>query len=69
MGGYFAIPICSMLMAYLITIFGINPGEKILKYSYSLGRTLRNDIGRLKSYLKGMQELKQKRIEVNKNER
>jgi hypothetical protein len=53
----------------LLLLSGVNPGEKVLKCPYTLGKTLRNGMGRLKSYLKGMQELKQKRKEVNYNER
>jgi hypothetical protein len=46
-------------------ILSANPGEKILKYPYALGKTLRKGIGKMNFYLKEKQELKQKRIAQN----
>ena len=67
--GYVACALFSPLIPLTLLAYEKDPGEKILKYSYTLGKTVRNGFGRIKSYLKGMQELKQKRIEVIKNER
>jgi hypothetical protein len=63
--GYFTSIVPAALITYL-RVFGVNPGEKILKSSYTLGKTVRDGFDTIKSYLKGMQELKQKRKEERK---
>ena len=61
-------PIEAGIMSFGIIGF-INPGEKMLKYSYVVGKTLLDSGRRLRSYLKRMQELKRKQKEVNRNGR
>jgi len=46
-----------------------NPGKYLLKYPYTITKTLRSGFRGLKSYLKQIQELKQKRKEAKQNER
>jgi len=68
LGGYLISFVPVALITYL-SLLGINPGEEILKSSYTLGKTVRDGFGSIKSYLKGMKELKQKRKEVINYER
>jgi hypothetical protein len=63
--GYF-IPLCSVSLVTYLHLCGINPGEKILKSSYAVTKTVRDNFSTIKSYLKRMQELKQKRKEERK---
>jgi hypothetical protein len=59
---------CGNLIGLLL-FYKTNPGEKILKLPYMLSKTLVNSGRELKSYLKRIQELKQKRKEVISYER
>jgi hypothetical protein len=68
LGGYLISFIPVALITY-VHLLGVNPGEEILKSSYTLGKTVRDGFGSIKSYLKGMKELKQKRKEVINYER
>jgi hypothetical protein len=64
LGGYLISFIPVTLITY-VHLLGINPGEKILKSSYTLDKTIHDGFGTIKSYLKGIQELKQKRKEAS----